>query len=546
VAAIVGIAQSALLLGRRELDQVEVLLAPDQQPAATAALLRTELGPDYTVAPLPAREAGAAGAAAVRVSVELAAWLALGLGALALAAAAGDRVRAMASELALQRALGVPPWWLSLQVLLPSILMGALAGSGGALLGPAVARVFVPGLQAWLQAQTGTGISIELPPASGLFATGLMAGSLAGLVAACWAGRATALAAAAAELRAPVGAAGRPALAVRRAAHGALCLLAVLLLCWSGATGLGAPLRALDAVLAVSGIALLAGPSAALLARAAGRAVVPALAAGRIRRTPGRALSALQVFAVAAAVSLGLLGVRSSVAAAAPELARQRCGGDLVVVRASALLGLPAAPLAAASIRDALLGMPALAGSPEAAAGDSFQLHLDQNASVAAAAAEAARRLGPLGDIAVLDGVRLRASFLAAVQLALDSVAMLVWLLLGVAAVAGAAFLAADFSSRGREAAAFAAVGGSPLQRVAVDAVVTLLLASAAALLALPGGLWIGASWTAGPLQHALGVPCRYVPPDGVVLATACAMGLGLLALFRDRSASPAIAGRTP
>jgi hypothetical protein len=184
----------------------------------------------------------------------------------------------------------------------------------------------------------------------------------------------------------------------------------------------------------------------------------------------------------------------------------------------------------------ALTGSGLLTRPPEPGPQGAFLLHLADHVGPPVAAAEVARLLGPLGDIAVLDGARLRTTFLGAVHLALDAVAMLVWLLLGLAVAAAAAFLAADLAARGREAAALTAVGASPLQRAGVDVVVSALLLSAAALLALPGGILIGASWTAGPLQHALGVRCAYVPPAALALPGVVA-ALALVLLLPRRSA---------
>lgn len=525
--AVTGLPTSIRLLGRSELDQLEVVLAGDQDPERATAPVGAMLGAEYTVVPLPTRAAGSAGIAAVRVTVELAAWLALALAAIALAAAAGDRVRAMAGDLALQRAIGAPPALVWLQVLAPSVLAGAVAGFAGTLLGPHLAQGFVPGLQAFLQAQTGAGVSIELPP-TGWLGWSPCAGAGAGLLAALWAGQRQARGDTGPGIRAPAGSAARAALGGRRAAVGAACLLAVWLLAWSGATRLGFAVRALDAALAVLGMALLAGPVAALLARHfTALGPIALLAGGRIRRTPGRALSALQLFAAAGAVGLALLGVRSSVAAAAGDIAQSRCSADLVVVRTSALLGLPAAPIPIAAATSALLGTEGLAGPPQAGPDGTLLLHRVAGVDPSALATAAARQLGPLGDVAVVDGAHLRRRFLGAVQLVLEAMAMLVLLLLGIALPAGTAFLCADAAGRRHEGLALTAAGAGPGQRAAITIATALLLTATAAVLSLLGGTLIGACWTAGPLQHALGVRCPYAVP---VAAMATATGLMLLA----------------
>lgn len=517
--AAVELTTAQQLCGSDRITSAELLLAPDQDPAAAAAALGaglaaglgsssgtglssgavSGLGSGVRCRVPPARLRATATVAALRTTWRLAGALALVFAALAIGAGIGEQLRGSRRDLQLLRSLGAAPWLCAGVAALPAAALGLGAAAFGALLGPALARLLQPGFAAWLQLQTGVDMALQAaPPRPWALAALLLGASVASALAALWLERRQRDGG---EVIASAAASSPPRLL---AAAGALAVVVALSL--SGALRLGALVRGLDLALGMTAIALAAPPLAALVA-GLGRGVVAELARARLRQRPDSLLGAGRLLAAALAITMALGAVGASLRQAVPAVVDRALPAPLVVTTLPDLLGCGAGDLDTARLRQ----VPGVAGCAAGRAPGSFDVWIDDQASAETVAAAVRARLPAF--TVVLGAAAQRQRLRGSAAMAIDALDTMTMLLLSTALLGVAAFLRIDHRRNGGHAALLHSLGAAPRQRRTLALQLGGCLGAGAGVAGAVGGVLLGHVWTRGPLRDLLGWDCAFAVP---------------------------------
>ena len=473
---LVTFATLAGLRGADRIDAVEVVFAGDVDLERAADDLARRIDASIVIRPTELRQLAGGAVRALRTTIDLAGWIALCISAFAVAAAARDRVRARAADLALQRAIGVPPHWITLQAIAPLAVLGAVAGVVGSGIGVLLALALVPGVQAWTSLQLGSGVVLPAPRLGGsdLAIAAALGASVTTLAA--WLGARAVLRAEPAVVLSGADTQSGVRLSGRTAMLGAVGLAGSAAIALSGATAVHVAFRALDVVFATVGVALLA-PHAAALCVQIGTGKLHALAKARVMRAPGGLVPATRLLAVCGTFVVALLGVRSNLAVGVTGEAERRFPGTEAWVSGVDLMGVD-------------LGAP---------------VPIDQETR--------------------------RTAFRDMAALALDVTGEFVAILAVLGLLATAAFVIAEVRERGREHALLHALGASPGVRVRVAMASHFASALGALLLAILGGNLLSRTWTLGPLRDTLGWIVPWAPFDAAALLPAGFAAVALTAV---------------